>query len=39
MVATQGLDKLCRCPNYLGEIIFWTGVFIAGITAYATVGQ
>ena len=39
MVATQGLYKLCRCPNYLGEIIFWTGVFIAGITAYATVGQ
>lgn len=39
MVATEGLYKLCRCPNYLGEIIFWTGVFIAGITAYATVGQ
>ena len=39
MVATQGLYKLCRCPNYLGEIIFWTGVFITGITAYATVGQ
>ena len=39
MVATEGLYKLCRCPNYLGEIIFWTGVFIAGITSYATVGQ
>ena len=39
MVAIEGLYKLCRCPNYLGEIIFWTGVFIAGITAYATVGQ
>lgn len=39
MVSTEGLYKLCRCPNYLGEIIFWTGVFIAGITAYATVGQ
>lgn len=39
MVATEGLYKLCRCPNYLGEIIFWTGVFIAGITAYATFGQ
>ena len=39
MVATEGLYKLCRCPNYLGEIIFWTGVFIAGITAYQTVGQ
>ena len=39
MVATRGLYKICRCPNYLGEILFWTGVFISGITAYATVGQ
>ncbi len=39
MVATQGLYKICRCPNYLGEIIFWTGVFISGINAYKTVGQ
>ena len=39
MVATEGLYKMCRCPNYLGEIIFWTGVFVSGITTYATVGQ
>ncbi|MBE6753259.1 MAG: DUF1295 domain-containing protein [Ruminococcaceae bacterium] len=39
MVATQGLYKMVRCPNYLGEIIFWTGVFISGITTYATNGQ
>ena len=39
MVATKGLYKMCRCPNYLGEIIFWTGVFISGINAYATAGQ
>ena len=39
MVATKGLYKMCRCPNYLGEILFWTGVFISGITAYMTVGQ
>ena len=39
MVATKGLYKMCRCPNYLGEIIFWTGVFISGITAYQTPGQ
>ena len=39
MVATQGLYKIVRCPNYLGEIIFWTGIFISGVTAYATVGQ
>ncbi len=35
MVATQGLYKIVRCPNYLGEIIFWTGIFVSGITAYA----
>ena len=39
MVATRGLYRICRCPNYLGEILFWTGVFISGITAYGTVGQ
>ncbi|MBR4667167.1 MAG: DUF1295 domain-containing protein [Butyrivibrio sp.] len=39
MVATQGLYKIVRCPNYLGEIIFWTGVFISGITTYNGVGQ
>ena len=39
MVATKGLYKIVRCPNYLGEIIFWTGVFVGGISAYATVGQ
>ncbi len=39
MVATEGLYKMVRCPNYLGEIIFWTGIFVSGITAYATVGQ
>ena len=39
MVATRGLYKLCRCPNYLGEIVFWTGVFVSGIDAYQSVGQ
>ena len=39
MVATKGLYRIVRCPNYLGEITFWTGVFISGITAYKTVGQ
>lgn len=34
MVATQGLYKVVRCPNYLGEIVFWTGVFVAGLTTY-----
>ena len=39
MVATEGLYKLVRCPNYLGEITFWTGVFIAGLTTYRGLGQ
>lgn len=29
-----GLYKFCRCPNYFGEIIFWTGSFIGGIKIY-----
>lgn len=33
MVATEGLYKLVRCPNYLGEILTWTGVFVGGLTA------
>ncbi len=39
MVATKGLYRIVRCPNYLGEIIFWTGVFVSGITTYRGVGQ
>ncbi len=39
MVATKGLYKMVRCPNYLGEITFWTGVFVAGVTTYTGLGQ
>lgn len=28
-----GLFKIVRCPNYLGEVLTWTGVFLSGITA------
>lgn len=28
-----GLYKIVRCPNYLGEILFWTGVIISGFGA------
>ena len=38
-VATKGLYKIVRCPNYLGEITFWTGVFVSGVTAYQSWGQ
>lgn len=38
-VATKGLYRVVRCPNYFGEIIFWTGVFVSGITTYAGAGQ
>ena len=31
-----GLYKIVRCPNYLGEIIFWTGVFVSGTTILET---
>lgn len=39
MVAKDGLYKIVRCPNYFGEITFWTGVFVSGISTYATPGQ
>lgn len=32
MAATEGLFRLCRCPNYFGEILVWTGCFVSGLT-------
>jgi steroid 5-alpha reductase family enzyme len=34
-----GLYRIVRCPNYLGELVFWTGVVISGVGAVAGVGQ
>ena len=34
-----GLYTIVRCPNYLGEMTFWTGVFITGICSNAGVWQ
>lgn len=39
MVATKGLYQIVRCPNYLGEILFWTGVTVSGLTALQGWGQ
>ena len=34
-----GLYRIVRCPNYLGEMIFWTGVFLSGFGALTNVWQ
>ena len=34
-----GLFRIVRCPNYLGEMIFWTGVLISGLSVLTGVGQ
>ena len=33
MPAMDGLYKICRCPNYFGELLFWTGSILSGICA------
>lgn len=39
MVATKKLYSVVRCPNYLGEILFWTGIFVSGVTSLNRIGQ
>lgn len=35
----KGLYRIVRCPNYLGEMIFWTGVLVSGVNVLTGVGQ
>ena len=34
-----GLYRIVRCPNYFGEMTFWTGVFVTGISSNAGAAQ
>jgi steroid 5-alpha reductase family enzyme len=36
---STGLFAFVRMPNYLGEMLFWAGVFVSGISAYQTIGD
>ena len=36
---SSGLFKIVRCPNYLGELIIWLGIFISGFTTLNGIGQ
>jgi len=31
-----GLYRAMRCPNYFGEMLFWFGVWFAGLSAYGS---
>ena len=37
MFVSTGLYSFVRCPNYLGELLLWTGVFVSGLNIYHTV--
>lgn len=39
MVATEQLYKIVRCPNYFGEILFWTGVTVSALDILQGAGQ
>ncbi len=39
MVAMKQLYKIVRCPNYFGEILFWTGVTVSALDVLTGFGQ
>ena len=36
---SDGLYKIVRCPNYLGEIFIWIGFFLSAIQIYKNILQ
>ena len=36
---SSGLYKIVRCPNYLGELVIWTGSFVLCFGAHCTLWQ
>ncbi|MBQ7859018.1 MAG: DUF1295 domain-containing protein [Faecalibacterium sp.] len=38
-VAMEGLYKIVRCPNYFGEILFWTGLTVSSLDTLQGGGQ
>jgi len=39
MFCYTGLYKFVRCPNYLGEVILWTGIFVVGFNTLESIPQ
>lgn len=38
-ICDTGLYKIVRCPNYFGELLFWTGVILSGFGALQGIVQ
>jgi steroid 5-alpha reductase family enzyme len=36
-ICDVALFRMVRCPNYLGELVFWFGVWLSAIASYHTV--